>query len=305
MQNSYLTTTNGIVEKLDEVNKTVNSNFENVKKSSQDLSEKLVAQTKILNAIKNNQPVEKKAHTIIGKFLQKITKIEVLAVIIALLQLLIALPQLKVAYNAIFHDETLALKKTFTNFINHTDELVLIEIPDSLKTPEIIEIQDIQRKLFFNLKTLSQSENALAYFLTKKDGKDGNYRITDGLLSMIQLGECCEEINQIERTITNRYAPTNKNTGDNNLSQEQKIMIIYSSFTKLSELNTMLVDIKEKLSELVNSKKDSRNVENYVSFLKKKMPVDDFINYINLQDEVGLNYVNALNQIIYYLAYIK
>lgn len=279
---------------------------------SDNVTKRLDAQTRLLSDIKQSHPIEKKAHTRIGKFLQKITRIEVMAVIIASLQLIIAFPQLQIAYNSLVNDETGNLKDAFNDFVTHTDEIALIQIPDTLTTREIEDIRSIQQVLFFNLKLLSQSD--FAFEIKSKKPNEVCASIQNILLRMIEIGNCCQRINQIEQSLYETYfpqdnsAPNASNITLNSHNAIQRIMLLYISTEKITNLKQIQDEINSDLEKCAKEIKynivnRAQNIEKFKSYFENNMPFEKYAQYLRLQDELGIAFVNVLNQVQYSMAY--
>lgn len=277
----------------------------------QSVTQKLDVQTKLLKEIKEVHPIERQAHTKLGKFLQKITKIEVMAVIIAALQLIIAFPQLKIAYESFANDETANLKNVVNDFVTHTEEIAIIHIPDSLMTPQIREFRLIQSELFFNLKLLSHTQISSDIKGEKVD--EIRAAMSDNLIRLLIIGNCCQRINEIEQRIYLNYFPSDKITTTNttgidinNLTEIQQIFLLYAPYNKFWEINSIQKTINTKLQNYYNylsSKKSVKGVNEIKGLFKRSIPIREYAEYIKLQDELGIAFINALNQIQYSLAY--
>lgn len=258
--------------------------------------------------IKDAHPIEKKAHTKIGKFLKKITKIEVMAVVIAALQLVIAFPQLKIAYDSLINDDTRNLKNAFSDFVHHTDNIAIIHIPDSLMTPEIASIRVKQNELFFYLKLLSHTD--FSFDINSNNHRVIKASITSTILQMQQIVHCCQGINKIESDLYQSYF-SNKGKNittplpDSLLTTPQRILTLYVSVKQLEDIVQIQTDINTSLNRCLIKMDNTRdnNIDNIKTFLIKNMPLKQYSEYLRMQNELGISFINALNQIQYALAY--
>lgn len=80
--------------------------------------------------------------------LRKLVKIEVLAVVIALLQLVIAFPQLRLAYESATSADVVGFKTTVENYYKTIEGSRFVEIPDSLHNIEVIRAKEYQQKIY-------------------------------------------------------------------------------------------------------------------------------------------------------------
>ena len=80
--------------------------------------------------------------------LRKLVKIECLGVIIAVLQLIIAFPQLRLAYESATSSDISELKKVIDNFNKHVESYQFANIPDSLQNKEVCRAKEYQQKLY-------------------------------------------------------------------------------------------------------------------------------------------------------------
>lgn len=80
--------------------------------------------------------------------LRKLVKIECLGVIIAVLQLIIAFPQLRLAYESATSSDITELKNVINNFKKHVESYQFVNIPDSLQNIEVCQAKEYQQKLY-------------------------------------------------------------------------------------------------------------------------------------------------------------
>lgn len=289
-------------ERLEQLRGLLKELFDSV---SKDIVTRIDSQTQLLKDIKAVHPAEKKAHTKIGQFLKKITKIEVMAVIIAILQLIIAIPQLKIAYDSFENDETRNFKVAFNEFVTHTENLAIIDIPDTLISPEIKDIRKIQRELFFNLQLLAHSN--LFFSTESNEPRDISLSIYNMTNRLIEIEHCCQRINLIEQKIIETYYPEEASCNNTN----KCILSMYIPTEQLIAIGQVQTNINDELSRFVVNMKQFtekrhlkiREFREFKSYFEHNMPLENFTQYIRLQDELGLAFINALNQIQYSMCY--
>lgn len=80
--------------------------------------------------------------------LKKIVPFEIIGLIISALQLVIAYPQLQLAYKSVSSDDVTELKECIEQFNSHIESLVFVDIPDSLLNDETKKARVFQKQLY-------------------------------------------------------------------------------------------------------------------------------------------------------------
>lgn len=90
----------------------------------------------------------KKWHVEDLNLFKELISVEQLGVVIAGLQLIIAFPQLKMAYKSVTSDNITVLYEEIANFNNHIDNFAFVSIPDSLIDDDVHRAMMFQRQLY-------------------------------------------------------------------------------------------------------------------------------------------------------------
>lgn len=208
-----------------------------------------------------------------------------MAVVIAALQLVIAFPQLKIAYNSFLKDETGNLKDAFSDFVHHTDELAIIQIPDSLMSPEIVSIRQKQNELFFYLKLLSHTD--FSFEINSDNPRYIEASITSTILRMQQIGNCCSRINEIELDLYENYFPIDRkvnymNYADSQLNDLQRILLLYLPTQQFANIFQIQTQINQSLNKYLTEMGNKRynNVKEIKNIFIKNMPLKQYSEYL-------------------------
>ena len=93
-------------------------------------------------------------------YLRNIFGLQVIGVIIAFFQALIAWPQLKSAWEAATSDDIDKLQQTLSEFYNHVENYVIVDIPDSLMNDEVKQARYCQKQIYtYSLALVNQDWN--------------------------------------------------------------------------------------------------------------------------------------------------
>lgn len=130
---------------------------------------------------------------------KKLIGIEGLGVIIAILQLFIAYPQLKAAYQSATSNDVKKLQESIERFQTHVDDFIFVDIPDSLVTEEVKQAQLFQKRLYsYSLAIVNADWNFEPYQNTKIRQKNGeskeDYELASQIISLMpyytSIGDC-------------------------------------------------------------------------------------------------------------------
>lgn len=80
--------------------------------------------------------------------LKKLVKIESLGVIIAGLQLIIAYPQLQLAYDSVAKDDITKFNENLKQFQSHVEKFIIVDIPDSLVNEDVKIARVFQKQIY-------------------------------------------------------------------------------------------------------------------------------------------------------------
>lgn len=81
-------------------------------------------------------------------YLKNIVGLQVIGTIIAAFQAFIAWPQLKSAWEAATSDDISKLQQTLSEFNNHVENYVIVDIPDSLMNDEVKQARYFQKQIY-------------------------------------------------------------------------------------------------------------------------------------------------------------
>lgn len=92
-------------------------------------------------------------------YLKDIVGLQVIGTIIAVFQALIAWPQLKSAWEAATSDDIDKLQQTLSEFYNHVENYVIVDIPDSLMNDEVKQARYFQKQIYtYSLAIVNQED---------------------------------------------------------------------------------------------------------------------------------------------------
>lgn len=209
----------------------------------------------------------------VSRIRRQLCSVQVLGIIIAILQVVIAAPQLKWAYDALYDNDTKKLNQTIIDFQNHNASLNLIEIPDSLQNDTIRKAQYLQRQLFLLANAVSQGDLS----------SDGIHNPTHVKLWMEKLKRVFAifiKINGIETEIT-EWNLDSYFTG---------MKTVYLNPVSIAEVNTKMEVLWGKIKLL----DDESNLS--CKKFKTKFPMAEMIEVVRLMDSQTVSYIRLLNQ---------
>lgn len=265
-------------------------------------------------------------------YLKNIVGLQVIGTIIAVFQAFIAWDQLKSAWEAVTSDDISKLQQTLSEFNNHVDNYVIVDIPDSLMNDEVKQARYFQKQIYtYSLAMVNQDWSRDRLVLN-------NCKNTDDVKSMI-----IDILNNISRRkdliIPKRMLIDNlidksseiaeyyRYSNDNmffltmlNRETMDSILSISNSFTKeLEIINNRLDSVCQILESGIQNESTPKSrvafEEDRKIILKEILPILDEINLLfekNLHrqmiickyfDEMCLDYISILNLIQLKYAY--
>lgn len=206
--------------------------------------------------------------------LNKIFSVQVMAVIIATLQLFIAIPQLKWAYESISNNSSDRLEKAVQDFRNHTASFSIISVPDSINDTNLITADGYLKQIF----AYSQ---IIAHFDYSDAGMDNDYYAKIWFERLKRLVIVMGELNKVEKNIMTTIDDP----------QFKSLLSLYISPLKQNSINNQLNRFAQKAENNLNSNTaTTKDVKELIPFT---------IDMINSIDEQTVLFVRVLNEYIF------
>lgn len=303
----YSFTTDPMRDSIEETGKKIVTSIED---NSARINEELKQQKQVLSEIRSQYPEKRPSKNKIIQILRTLTKLEVLGVIIALLQLVIAFPQLKWAYESATDNSNTEIKVAMEELVKNTGELKMVNIPDSLMTPKIIELRSMQQSILYNMKLLAQSKNFMNNFKNESISEE------DLLMGLRNIGQIAKRlrddasntIKEVElvdsivvkptyEPIKNPQNPAKKDSAKID-KDANFILRLYSPTEELTQQQAIDTAINNKLYNIYEGLKKNKNYD-----VRNNLPLDEYADLIKPLTKMGVNSFNALNQLQIYLTY--
>lgn len=263
---------------------------------------------------------------------KKLIGIEGLGVIIAILQLFIAYPQLKAAYQSATSNDVKKLQESIERFQTHVDDFIFVDIPDSLVTEEVKQAQLFQKRMYsYSLALVNADWNFEPYQDTAiqslvKEQTKGKSKEEKELAStylsllyyqsignryranMYMVGKLIEEFSAIDNYYLNHHGidsvlmvtQIDINTRDEALNQLKKIDRLTTSTNNQSQ------DLVQKAAQDINNKNKQRvlkDVRKYKELQYKYYSNPVLYEFVGNMDKICLDYIEFLNLIQLKYAY--
>lgn len=210
----------------------------------------------------------------------KMLFLNILVVVIAILQVIIALPQLKWGYDALTDNDTKRLHNEFVNFRNHNAAITLISIPDSVLNDNIKIVRYYQKEVFLYSSIISQFDYTAQ---NVENSNDVNLWLEQFKRVYLLLTE----------SITSQEVVMNLD-----LSSDYKLLkIIYIGPSDYIHFKHTLASFNTDAARFLNS----QAVE-YADF-KKNFPFEKAAKLIKEYDNLNMKFINLLNEYQFKEAY--
>lgn len=254
---------------------------------------------------------------------KKIVPIGVLGVIISLLQLIIAIPQLQLAYKSVSQDDVAEFKKSIEQFNSHVASFIFVDIPDSLQNEDVLVARKYQKQIYtYSLSIINADwdieakPNIGAIKDAASDPMEQRQIITAPIAKMMNvLGRIQTNFNVAQNLYTtlletsSRYVYGSKHDSLLISSQikiselkairnfQDTLSVLQSDFEKQLRIAATKINI-EMDSQISDKRKNNlllREVETICESYNDYLNGSTFNNYIKSIDKVCLDYINFLN----------
>lgn len=202
-------------------------------------------------------------------FLKGIFKLKVLGVVIAALQLVIAMPQLRLAYKSCTSDDMDRLKATIEDIRLKSSKINIVALPESITDSELLWADSVQQSLYLFVRTTASFDCGS---FEKNDSTSKDYALNQysNYLSWTSLVvENCRDVNR-------KLASSN----DNN---SLRLLFLTLNYSHLDLVLESLTGINEEVE------KSAKGAEALLS------KTEEFKTLIQQQTDLCCKYIELLN----------
>lgn len=197
--------------------------------------------------------------------IKEVLNINVIAVFIAVLQLVIAMPQLKLAYESCTSSDIDKLNKTIKDIQEENKRLNIVNIPKDITDEKLLMIDSIQYELYLYTKTLADFDTK-EYKGTDKDIMEFEALRYKQLLDYnFQIFTTCQKIKSL-------------------FSKDDCALLVMS--IRLDSFDSVI-----KILQELNIEKENANLDDYQKILYSAK----FRQYIEMQSDFVFKFIEVLN----------
>lgn len=254
--------------------------------------------------------------------LNKLVRIEGLGLFIAVMQLFIAFPQLKAAYETLENNDINNLKESLETFNKHLESAVIVDIPDSLMNEDVAKARTYQKELYAyslflthcnlvwdypetdinidsiisNSKYDEKTETIVRLTYVQSNFNARMAKITDALDRFNATNKCITNINKLISRIEDDYR---KEDSLMSIVQTPKVLTI-QQWNSIQNVDTLFNTVTKNIHCTINSCHQKQNYAKNASFKLQLEAIEESVKGTEAMENEFKRFLNS-NEINNYI----